>query len=205
MTTEEFIKSLGEIKVGMRIQVPEEVSLGEVHMKLTDQGYTAPMNLHYRDIYIHDYLLPATRNSEGFLIENDALAARLRRELRNEPYNRQDDSIFPLLLSEEQRGGNPDVIGFIPGERTQYGYSSEYMYISSKVLYYSNLEHCIRKIIQDFDIYGFGYVVSWTQWKKIKEIAELHGKYAAGVAGEIDDWLQGASTVEDPAMTIMCI
>ena len=40
---------------------------------------------------------------------------------------------------------------------------------------------------------------------QVKGIADQHGMYPSGVAGEIDQWLRGASDSTDPAMTIMCI
>ena len=195
--------------VGMGFIVPDRKTGLEIQQKMVADGFTVHMNNPFRKefrLLIADYLPPTTTDSDGFLIENDALAARIRRELRQEPYNRQDDSIFPLLIDEQQRGSNEDVIGFIPGKAEMPGYQMGYMYLPSKILWYSNLEFCIPKVIPGFDIYGCDYPVTWQQWQEIKAIADQHGVLSSGVAAELDHWLRNASDEScDPAMTIMCI
>ena len=206
LTAAEFVESIMPVQIGSRITVPEGVPLRGVHRILTDIGYTAPMNMHFRTVFIYDYLPPATTDSDGFFIEDDALAARIRRELRKDPYNRQDDAIFPLLLTNGQRGDNEDVIGFAPGKKHRHvAYHTDYRYVTSRVLYYTNFEQCIRTVIPDFDIYGFGYTVSRQQWQEILETARAHGAYATGLAEEINSWLEGEKADGDPVMSIVCI
>lgn len=207
-----FELGVGEEKkaqlIGTVMEFPDRKIAKGVQHALTENGYTVYLNGPRGEdchLWIADYLPPATRNSDGFFIENDALAARIRRELRQDPYNRQDDSIFPLLINEQQRGSNEDVIGFIPGVKKDHGYQAGYMYLPSEVLWYSNLQRSIEMVIRDFDIYGFDYPVTWQQWREIKAIADQHGVYSSGVAAEIDNWLQRVSDSADPAMTIMCI
>ena len=206
LTAPEFVESIMLVKLGSRIAVPEEVSLRGVHRILTDMGFTAPMNTHFRTILTDDFLPPATLDSDGYFIEDDALAARIRRELRQAPYNRQDDMILPLLLTEAQRGDNPDVIGFVPGKIILHvAYHTDYRYVASKVLYYTNFARCITEIIPGFDIYGFGYSVSRHQWQGIMETARAHCSYSVGLAEEINSWLEGKKTGSDPIMSIVCI
>ena len=192
---------------GKHLVFREKAEAKEARRTLSDAGFTAYYSGRdgVHSVFVYDYLPPATRDSDGFFIEDDALAARVRRELRQEPYCRREDDIFPLLVDEHQRGDNQDVIGLIPGKRIGYGYREGYMYLPSKILWYSNLEFCIDAVIPDFDIYGFDYPVTWRQWREIKGIADQHGIYSSSVVAEIDDWLQGVSDASDPAMTIVCI
>ncbi|MBR1710478.1 MAG: hypothetical protein IJ719_16900 [Clostridia bacterium] len=193
--------------IGRYLKCQDRDKAWDVYCILVEKGFTTYYSgrngEHY--VFVTDYLPPATRDSEGFFVEDDALADRIRRELRQEPYCRQDEGIFPLLVDEHQRGDNQDVIGFIPGRRIGHGYREGYMYLPSKILWYSNLEFCIDAVILDFDIYGFDYPVTWQQWREIKGIADQYGIYSSSVVAEIDDWLQGVSDASDPAMTIMCI
>ena len=207
-----FELGVGEEKkaqlIGTVTEFPDRKIAKGVQQALTENGYTSYLNCpRGKDcrLWIADYLPPATRDLEGFFIENDALAMRIRRELRQDPYDRQDEKIFPLLLTDQQRGNNEDVIGFIPGKAEKPGYQAGYMYLPSKILWYSNFQRCIEMVIPDFDIYGISYSIRWEQWRRIKGIADQHGIYSSGVAGEIDQWLKGASDSTDPAMTIMCI
>ena len=181
----------------------------EMQRKLTEEGFTVYMSNPKRQecrLWLADYLPPATRNSDGFFIENNALANRIRRELRQEPYNRTDGSFLPLLLTDDQRNGSEDVIGFVPGRRMESGYRPGYRYISSNVFLYTNFEACIHAAIPEFDIYGIGYTVSWKEWETIIQTAEKYSQYATAVARELDDWLRRElSENNNPAMSIMCI
>ena len=191
--------------VGMVLSNLDKNMAWNMERVLSAEGYTVFTNGKKDRLMIADYNPPVTMDSDGFFIENDALANRIRRELREEPYNREDRSVFPLLISDQQRGNNEDVIGFIPGLKRKDDYQPEYMYLPSKIFIYSNLRTCISKVISGFDIYGLDYVVSWKQWDEIKKTAMKHGRYASEVTGEIDNWLRKASSEVDPAMTIMCI
>lgn len=205
MSEEEYIQSLEPIVPGMRIRVPKGISGKAILRDLSDRGYTAYLAPHYGTIFVEEYISPATRDAEGFFIEDEALDARIRRELKSEPYNRHDGNCFPLLLTDEQRGSCENVIGFIRGIKKVSGYQPEFMYMALDIFLYTNLDVCFRKVISTFDIYGFDCPVTCEQWEQIKDIANRHGNYAKTVVGEIDDWLSKDSVSCDPIMTIMCI
>lgn len=194
--------------VGTGLFLPDSRMGREMLHKLTEDGFTAYMsNPRGKEcrLWLTDYLPPATRDSDGFFIENDALANRIRRELRQYPYNRPDGDLLPLLLTDVQRNGSEDVIGFAPGIITEHGYRPDYKYITSNLFLLTNLEACIATIIPDFDIYGMGYAVRWKEWESVIQTAEKHGQYASAAVKELDDWLRRESSGDDPAMSILCI
>ena len=194
--------------VGTGLILPDAKVAKAIQHKLSEEGYTVYLNNPGRKecrLWIADYLPPVTRDSDGFFIENDALAIRIRRELGQDPYNRTDGSISLLLLTNDQRNGNEDVLGFAPGRIKKPGYQPEYMYITSSLFLYTNLEACISMVCQNFDIYGFDYSITWQQWETVMRIAAEHGKYSISLAQEIDRWLREVSSDDDPAMSIMCI
>ena len=194
--------------VGTGLILPDAKVAKEIQHKLSEEGYTVYLNNPGRKecrLWIADYLPPVTRDSDGFFIENDALAMRIRRELGQDPYNRTDGSISPLLLTNDQRNGNEDVLGFVPGRMKKPGHQPEYVYITSGLFLYTNLEACIRMEKPNFDIYGFDYTLTWKQWEAVMKTAAEHGQYTLSVAQEIDRWLREISSDDDPAMSIMCI
>ena len=76
------------------------------------------------------------------------------------------------------------------------------LYISPGLLLYSNLEQALRMFYPNFDIYGFDYRLSTSQWEKIKRLEK--GKYLKQAVAELDAWL-GPLNDDDVAMTIICI
>jgi hypothetical protein len=70
--------------VGTGLILPDSRIGREMLHKLTEDGFTAYMsNPRGKEcrLWLTDYLPPATGDSDGFFIENDALANRIRREL----------------------------------------------------------------------------------------------------------------------------
>ena len=206
--TEHEMERRKSLLVGTGLILPDAKVANEIQHKLSEEGYTVYLSDFGRKecrLWIADYLPPVTRDSDGFFIENDALAMRIRRELGQDPYNRQDGSISPFLLTNDQRNDDEDVLGFAPGRIKKPGYQLEYVYITSKLFLYTNFEACIRMVIPNFDMYGFDYTLTWEQWETVMKTAAEHGGYATTVTKELDNWLRERSSNEDPAMSIMCI
>lgn len=208
MITEQEMERRKSLLVGTGLILPDVKVAKEIQHKLSEEGYTVYLNDPGRKecrVWIADYLPPATRDSDGFFIENDVLAMRIRRELGQDPYNRPDGPFSPFLLTNDQRGGNEDMLGFAPGQKKKPGYQSEYVYITSNLFLYTNLEACIRMVSPNFDIYGFDYTLTWWEWEAVMETAAEHGTYSASVTKELDNWLRGKSSGDVPAMSIICI
>lgn len=206
--TEQEMERRNELLVGTGLILPDVRRGKEIQHKLSEEGYTVYLSNPGRKecrLWIADYLPPATMDSEGFFIENEPLAMRIRRELGQDPYDRTDGPVFPILLTNEQRNGNEDVLGFAPGRIKKPGYRPEYKYITSRLFLYTNFEACIRAVSPNFDIYGFDCSFTWEQWETVMRIAAEHGEYATAVAKELDRWLRVQSSNGDPAMSIMCI
>ena len=126
----------------------EDAKLGrEEAQRLGELGFTVYLTHFVHgacDLWVYDYLPPATRDAEGFYIEDEALRMRLLRELRRFPYARTGKTVeacYPILLTEEDRAESQDVLGFARGLwcANQPYYDKNYGYISAEVLLYTSL------------------------------------------------------------------
>lgn len=195
--------------VGTEIIVKKKNDARQLLSLLHKEGYSVYMsrtdNESWR-VTMYDYLQSARQNENGFFSENAQLLDCLRRELRREPYNRKDGDILHFLLTEKERSGNEDVIGFCPGKQNRRAYyHTDYRYVTSGVFLYSNLEACIKLVIPGFDIYGNDRRLSWDEWEIVKKAGLNYGGNTAAAVQELDAWLQDASLESDTAMTVLCI
>ena len=190
-------------QVGQTITVPDGKEGAALLEKLTENGYYCYFRRNNDGnlwIHIYAHLTPATRDEDGFFIENDALKEHLDYESelmfgKNAPAR--------FFITNEERQDSEDCLQFVRGRWDKQTYwGDDKLYISPGLLLYSNLEQALRMFYPNFDIYGFDYRLSTSQWEKIKRLEK--GKYLKQAVAELDAWL-GPLNDDDVAMTIICI
>ena len=155
-------------------------------------------------VHIYAHLTPATRDEDGFFVENEALEEHINYE-RELAFGRESPVHF--FMNNDERQDSEDCLQFVRGrwdKRTPWG--DDKLYICSGLLLYSNMEQALKTVIPDFDIYGFDYTLSAAQWEAIKGLDK--GKYLKQAVAELDAWLgptAKSANADEIVMTIICI
>ena len=190
-----------DYQVGQTLRVNDGKEGAALLEKLHNEGYYS----YYRRskdgsllIRIYAHLTPVTRDEDGFFIEDDALAEHVEYEQKG---MFGEDAPPRFFMNNEERQCSEDCLQFVRGrwDRRRY-WGDDYLYISSGMLLYSNLEQALRTVFPDFDIYGFEYTLTIAQWEKIKGLDKGH--YLKQALQELETWM---GPVGDVALTIICI
>ena len=131
-------------------------------------------------------------------MEDDALREHINYE-RELAFG--SESPVRFFMTNQERQDSENCLQFVRGrwdKRTYWG--DDKIYIRPGLLLYSNLEQALKTVFPDFDIYGFDYTLSATQWETIKGIEK--GRYLKQALTELEAWL---GPVADVALTIICI
>lgn len=190
--------------VGETLCVPD----GKEGAALIEKLHTAGYYCYFRRdkdgfliIHIYAHLTPATRDEEGFFVENDALQGHIEYESEL-VFGKKAPGHFFMTNAERQESEN--CLQFVRGRWDKQNYwGDDKLYISPGLLLYCNLEQAIKMMIPDFDIYGFDYRISFSQWEKIKRLDK--GQYLQAAIGELDEWLKPYTDDPAIALTIICI
>ena len=189
-----------DYQVGQTLRVNDGKEGAALLEKLHSEGYYSYFR-RSKDgsllIRIYAHLTPATRDEDGFFIEDDALAEHVEYEQKG---MFGEDAPPRFFMNNEERQGSEDCLQFVRGrwDRRRY-WGDDYLYISSGMLLYSNLEQALRTVFPDFDIYGFEYTLTIAQWEKIKGLDKGH--YLKQALQELET---GMGPVGDVALTIIC-
>ena len=204
---------LREYRVGDIVHF-EDAKLGRKEaQRLGELGFTVYLTHFVHgacDLWVYDYLPPATRDAEGFYTEDEALRMRLLRELRKLPYARTGKTVeacYPILLTEEDRAESQDVLGFARGLwcANQPFYDKNYGYISAEVLLYTSLFAAFRTVHAGFSIYGYEYPITRKMWARMGEAVAAHGNICRHAYAELDAWIKREEATGDVLMTVLCI
>lgn len=190
-----------DYKVGQTLRVKYGKEGAQLIEELRENGYYCNFRRNsdgFLLIRIYAHLTPANRDKDGFFVEDDALKEHINYE-RELSFG--SESLVRFFMTNQERQDSENCLQFVRGrwdKRTYWG--DDKMYIRPGLLLYSNLEQALKTVFPDFDIYGFDYTLSATQWETIKRIEK--GRYLKQALAELGTWLE---PVGDVALTIICI